>query len=159
MSSPKNHRFNLSFKAGVSYGSFNTQTVQAEHGQTLDRFGYLFNAGYKSSDGHRDNSKYDAQDFSSKLTYQVLDRLSLSLLTIAHQDGLGVPGPKPAAGSSPTFGNSQVTSLFDHQDGKLFNNTLQLKWEPSKSFRSLADLSGFSGTLLSATVPGVSIGR
>ena len=80
--------------------------------------------------GPRDNSKYDAQDFSSKLTYQLLDRLSLSLLTTAHQDGLGVPGPKPAAGSSPPFGNSQVTSLFDHQDDKLFNNTLRLQWEP-----------------------------
>ncbi len=119
-----------SLKAGVSYGSFNTLTVQAEHGQTLDRFGYLLNAGSKSSDGHRDNSKYEAQDFSSKLTYQVRDRLSLSLLTLAHQDNLGVPGPKPAAGSSPIFGNNQVTSLFDHQDGKLFNNTLQAQWEP-----------------------------
>jgi outer membrane cobalamin receptor len=71
-----------SFKAGISYGSFNTQTVQAEHGQTLDRFGYLINAGYKSSNGSRDNSKYDVQDFSSKLTYQLQDRLSLSLLTV-----------------------------------------------------------------------------
>ena len=51
MSSPKNRRLQPSFKAGISYGSFNTQTVQAEHGQTLDRFGYLLNAGYKSSDG------------------------------------------------------------------------------------------------------------
>ena len=124
-----------SFKAGISYGSFNTRTVQAEHGQTLGRFGYVLTAGYKSSDGHRDNSKYEGNDFSSKLTYQLLDRLSLSLLTTAHQAGLGVPGPKPAAGSSPTFGNSQVTSLFDHQDDHLFNNTLQLQWEPLDSLQ------------------------
>jgi outer membrane receptor for ferrienterochelin and colicins len=124
-----------SFKAGISYGSFNTLTVQAEQGQTLDRFGYLLNAGSKSSDGYRDNSKYEAQDFSSKLTYQFLDRLNLSLLTVVHQDGLGVPGPKPAAGSSPPFGNSQVTSLFDHQDGKLFNNSLQMQWEPLDSLQ------------------------
>ncbi len=124
-----------SFKAGFSYGSFNTLTMQAEHGRTLDRFGYLLNAGYKSSDGHRDNSKYEGKDFSSKLTYQLLDRLSLSLLTAVHQDGLGVPGPKPAAGSSPTFGNSQVTSLFDYQDGDLFNNTLQLQWEPADNLQ------------------------
>ncbi|MBI4766409.1 MAG: TonB-dependent receptor [Deltaproteobacteria bacterium] len=124
-----------SFGAGISYGSFNTRTVQAEHGQTLERFAYLLNAGAKSSDGHRDNSKYEAQDFSSKLTYQARDRLSLSLLTSAHQDNLGVPGPKPAAGSSPIFGNSQVTSLFDHQDDKLLNNTLRLQWEPLDSLQ------------------------
>jgi outer membrane cobalamin receptor len=131
----KNPPAQPSFNAGVSYGSLNTQTVQAEHGQTLGRFGYLVTAGYKSSDGYRDNSKYEGSDFSSKLTYQLLDRLSLSLLTTFHQDGLGVPGPKPAAGSSPTFGNSQVTSLFDHQDDTLFNNTLQLQWEPLDSLQ------------------------
>ena len=69
------------------------------------------------------------------MTYQLLDRLSLSLLTVAHQDNLGVPGPKPAAGSTPLFGNSQVTSLFDHQEDKLFNNTLRLQWEPSDSLQ------------------------
>jgi len=131
----KNPPAQPSFNGGVSYGSFNTQTVQAEHGQTLGRFGYLLTAGYKSSDGYRDNSKYEGTDFSSKLTYQLLDRLSLSLLTTVHQNTLGVPGPKPAAGSSPTFGNSQVTSLFDHQDGTLFNNTLQLQWEPLDSLQ------------------------
>jgi len=131
----KNPPAQPSFNAGVSYGSFNTQTVQAEQGQTLDRFGYLVTAGYKSSDGNRDNSKYQGTDFSSKLTYQLLDRLSLSLLTTVHQDTLGVPGPKPAAGSSPTFGNSQVTSLFDHQDDTLFNNTLQLQWDPLDSLQ------------------------
>ncbi|MBA4394792.1 MAG: hypothetical protein C0407_14675, partial [Desulfobacca sp.] len=121
------------FKTDVSYGTFNTQTYSAEHGQTLNRFGYLVTAGYKSSDGPRDNSKYEGKNFSSKLTYQLLDHLSLSLLTTAVQDGLGVPGPKPAAGTQPPFGNSQVTSLFDHQDNNLFNNSLQLRWEPADS--------------------------
>jgi outer membrane cobalamin receptor len=127
----KNPPAKPSFKAGVSYGTFNTQTYGAEHGQTLGRFGYLISAGYKSSDGPRDNSKYEGKDISSKLTYQLLDRLSLSLLTTAYQDGLGVPGPKPAAGTIPPFGNSQVTSLYDHQDDNLFNNTLQMRWEPT----------------------------
>jgi outer membrane cobalamin receptor len=122
------------FRAGATYGTFNTQTYAAEHGQTIGRFGYLFSAGYKSSDGPRDNSKYEGKDFSSKLTYQLMDRLSLSLLTTAYQDGLGVPGPKPASGTLPPFGNSQVTSLFDHQDDNLFNNTLQLRWEPANNF-------------------------
>ncbi len=130
----KNPPAKPTFKAGVSYGTFNTQTYSAQHGQTLDRFGYLLTAGTKSSDGPRDNSKYEGKDFSSKLTYQLLDRLSLSLLTTVTQDGLGVPGPKPAAGSRPPFGNSQVTSLFDHQDDNLFNNTLQMRWEPTDSF-------------------------
>jgi outer membrane receptor protein involved in Fe transport len=131
----KNPPAQPSFKAGVSYRSFNTQTYSAEQGQTLDRFGYLVTAGYKSSDGPRDNSKYEGKNFSSKLTYQLLDRLSLSLLTTASQDGLGVPGPKPAAGTLPPFGNSQVTSLFDHQDDNLFNNTLRLQWEPADNLQ------------------------
>lgn len=131
----KNPPLKPAFKAGASYGTFNTQTVHAEHGQTLDRFGYLLTAGHKSSDGHRDNSKYEGKDFSSKLTYQLLDRLSLSLLTQAHQDGIGVPGTKPAAGTIPVFGNSQVSSLFDHQDDNLFNNALRVQWEPTESLQ------------------------
>jgi outer membrane cobalamin receptor len=131
----KNPPAQPSFKAGVSYGSFNTHTYSAEQGQTLDRFGYLLTAGYKSSDGPRDNSKYEGKNFSSKLTYQLLDRLSLSLLTTASQDGLGVPGPKPASGTLPIFGNSQVASLFDHQDDNLFNNTLRLQWEPTDTLQ------------------------
>jgi outer membrane cobalamin receptor len=123
-----------SFRAGATYGTFNTQTYTAEQGQTIGRFGYLFTAGYKYSDGPRDNSRYEGKDFSSKLTYQLMDRLSLSLLTQVYQDGLGVPGPKPASGTSAQFGNSQVTSLFDHQDDNLFNNTLQLRWEPTNNF-------------------------
>jgi outer membrane cobalamin receptor len=119
-----------SLKAGVSYGSFNTQTYSAEHGQQLDRFSYLLTGGYKVSDGFRDNSAYKGKDFSSKLSYQASERLSMSLLTVVHQDGLGVPGPKPPAGTVPLFGNSEVTSLFDHQDNTLFNNNLNLSWEP-----------------------------
>ncbi|MFH0787863.1 MAG: TonB-dependent receptor, partial [Pseudomonadota bacterium] len=131
----KNPPARPTFKAGVSYGTFNTQTYSASHGQTLGRFGYLLTAGTKSSDGPRDNSKYEGKDFSSKLTYQLLDRLSLSLLTTVTQDGLGVPGPKPAVGTRPPFGNSQVTSLFDHQDDNLFNNTLRLQWEPTDNLQ------------------------
>ncbi|MEW6186026.1 MAG: TonB-dependent receptor [Thermodesulfobacteriota bacterium] len=124
-----------SFQAGVSYGSFNTLTARAEHGQTLDRFGYLLNAGYKTSDGHRDNSDYNGKDFNAKLNYQILDRLGVSLLTTFHKDDLGVPGPVPAQGTSPSFGNSRVTSLYDHQDNTLFNNQLQLSWEPVDSIQ------------------------
>lgn len=128
----KNPPAQPSLQAGLSYGSFNTQTYQASHGQTLDRFGYLFTGAYKTSDGFRDNSAYEGKDFSSKFSYQALDRLSLSLLTTVHQDGLGVPGPKPQAGTIPVFGNSQVTSLYDHQDNHLFNNNLKLNWETSE---------------------------
>ncbi len=132
----KNPPTNPTFKTEATYGSFNTQTYSAEHGQTLDRFGYLISVGYKSSDGPRDNSKYEGKNFSSKLNYQLLDRLSVSLLTTAYQDGLGVPGPKPAAGPPPFGGNSQVTSLFDHQDDNLFNNTLQVRWDPTDRFEA-----------------------
>lgn len=124
-----------SLEAGVSYGSFNTFTARGEHGQTLDRLGYLLNAGYQTSDGHRDNSAYQGKDFSAKLYYQILDRLGVSLRSAYHQNDLGVPGPEPAAGTPPVFGNDKVTSLYDHQDSTLFSNHLQLNWVPLEALQ------------------------
>ena len=124
-----------SFKAGLSYGSFNTQTYQVEQGQTIGRFGYFLSGTHKSSDGFRDNSAYEGKDGSLKLSYQALERLSLSLLTTFHQDGLGVPGPKPAAGTLTPFGNSEVSSLFDHQDSTLFNNNFNLNWDVNEKIQ------------------------
>lgn len=124
-----------SLKADWSYGSFNTFTGRAEHGQTLDRFGYLLSAGYQTSDGHRDNSGYQGKDLSGKFYYRFNDRSEVSFHSTFHQDDLGVPGPVPAPGSKPLFGNDQVTSLFDHQDDTLFNNRLEWVWDLSKDFQ------------------------
>jgi len=124
-----------SFQAGLTYGSFNTFTARAEHGQTLDRFAYILNTAYKTSDGHRDNSAYEEKEVSAKVFYRLGDRSEVSLRSAFHQDGLGVPGPVPAPGTTPLFGNEKVTSLFDHQDNTLFNNRLEWFGEPTKDLQ------------------------
>lgn len=61
----------------VSYGSFNVQGYQVQHGANLGDFNYFVSGDYRSSDGHVDHSKFSGKDASATFGYKLNDVVSL----------------------------------------------------------------------------------
>ncbi len=116
-------------KLSGSYSSFNTQIYQLEQGATIKDLGYLFSLDWKDSDGFRDNSDYRSANVSTKLKYPVGKNI-IKFNFDYYQNKLGLPGPLPPVGEPPKYGNEEVTSLFDEQEGKTFSGDISLSWMP-----------------------------
>lgn len=59
----------LETNALLSYGAYNSQHAQLQHGGYLNGFDYFLTMDYKASDGHRENSEYEGMDFSGRIGY------------------------------------------------------------------------------------------
>ena len=53
----------------LSYGAYNSQHTQLQHGGNFNGFDYFLTADHKASDGHRDNSAYKGTDLSGRIAY------------------------------------------------------------------------------------------
>jgi len=76
-----------------SFGTFRTYQERLSHGIRFKNFGYRLNTSYQSSEGHRDNSEFNAKDVSTKLTYEFNPENKLTLNGGFYRDKLGIPGP------------------------------------------------------------------
>lgn len=94
-----------------SFGTFRTYEERFSHGASIKNFGYLLNASFQSSEGHRDNSQFNAKDASSKLTYEFNPDNKLILNGGFYKDKLGTPGTI----TSPDLNDKQknLTNFFD----------------------------------------------
>ncbi|MBC7189692.1 TonB-dependent receptor plug domain-containing protein, partial [Candidatus Aerophobetes bacterium] len=54
---------------GFSYGSFNSPSLTFSHGESKDKFGYLFTMSGDFSDGDRENSWKNSSGFSGKVNF------------------------------------------------------------------------------------------
>jgi len=113
------------------YGTYQTSITQISDGATIDRFSYLFNGNYKSSQGHRDNSTYYSGDSHLKLTYKFNDKTDLMLDMGKYQDKTESPGARPAKDpakrkiSQKILGNSRVSTKRDFgEDDRSYLNTI-----------------------------------
>ncbi len=116
-----------SVKQEVSSGSFDTEVFEAEAGLRMRKLGLLFCGSSKATHGFRSNSDYEGENASAKVCYGEDDSRQLSLSFGFDRRELGIPGPKPAPGESPIYGDSTATSLFDSQKDKDFSSDLSLK--------------------------------
>ncbi|UCD85400.1 MAG: TonB-dependent receptor, partial [Deltaproteobacteria bacterium] len=114
-----------------SYGSFNTQVYQLEQGATIKSLGYLFSLGWKDSSGFRDNSDYRSGNVSTKLDY-IVEENTIKANFDYSWNKLGLPGPLPPVGEPPIYGNEEVTSLYDEQEGVTFSGDISLSWLPEE---------------------------
>ncbi len=110
----------------VSLGSFDTEVYRAEVAAAAGKVGFLFAGCSRSTQGLRSNSSCDGEDARVKITYGDGDSHQLSLSSAYEGRKLGVPGPKPAAGVLPTYGDSTATSLFDTQQDKNLSSDASL---------------------------------
>ncbi len=123
-----------SFSSSVLYGSENTSISTLSFSSGIGAFRFDTGLERKQSEGHRENSDYSALFFHSTLFYRLSSSADLKLYLSTQDDDLGLPGPVPDPSSLPKFGNSSVSSLYDHQEDKNFSLdfTLHLR-SPEKS--------------------------
>jgi outer membrane cobalamin receptor len=112
---------NKSFSSSVLYGSENTSISTLDFASGIGAFGFNLGLERKQSEGHRENSDYSALFFHSTLFYRLSPSADLKLYLSTQDDDLGLPGPVPDPSSLPKFGNSSVSSLYDHQEDKNFS--------------------------------------
>ncbi|HTY45018.1 MAG TPA: TonB-dependent receptor [Patescibacteria group bacterium] len=86
-----------------SFGTFRTYTERLSHGARVSGFGYLVTSGYQSSAGFRANTKLEAKDANTKLTYKFNDSNDITLNSGFYRSRLGSPGSIV----SPDFDDTQ----------------------------------------------------
>ncbi len=82
----------LSFEAGVSGGSYHYNKETVSVSGKSGPFSAILNAGYKATEGYRDNGFLRAKDVGGRFVYDVDDRLSFNLSGNFHKDVTGLPG-------------------------------------------------------------------
>lgn len=75
-----------------SFGTFRTYQEALSQGGRFGNFGYQLNSSYQSSEGHRDNSEFNAEDVNTKLTYALNPENKFTLQGGFYKDKLGTPG-------------------------------------------------------------------
>ncbi len=76
----------------INGGSYDTFKGSAYMSGAQSKLSYALSGSYLTSDGYRDNSKTEAEDFGGNLNYDFTDRISLSLSAGYHEDDTGLPG-------------------------------------------------------------------
>lgn len=108
---------------GVAQGSFNTRDVSLNVGRAGNRHGLGLAATLNRSDGWRGNDDYRRRHLLGTYT-ATLEPLSAAL-QVGYDDGeVGVPGMRPAGAA--TFGDDEVTSLFDRQHTEIIHGLATL---------------------------------
>ena len=79
--------------ADIGYGSYNTHTYVIQHSGRLDAFQYILGVGYNTTDGHRDNSELESQNYSVKLGYQFNHHFDLTFNSTVTPYTFHDPGP------------------------------------------------------------------
>jgi len=107
-----------SFSSSVLYGDENTFISTLDFTSGIRNLRLNSGLERRQSQGERENSDYSALFFHSTFFYRLTSSTDLKLYLSTQSDDLGLPGPVPDPLSIPTFGNSSVYSLFDHQKDK-----------------------------------------
>ncbi|MDD2688805.1 MAG: TonB-dependent receptor [Candidatus Omnitrophica bacterium] len=97
-----------------SFGTFRTYIEQLVHGAKIGKFGYLISGDYKSSEGFRSNTEFNARDFNAKFEYELNKENSLTLNSGFYKSMQGTPGKI----SNPDIDDKQ----------RVLNNFLDLSW-------------------------------
>jgi outer membrane receptor protein involved in Fe transport len=132
---------NKSFSSSVLYGDENTFISNVDFASGIKNVRLNLGLERKQSQGQRENSDYSALFFHSTLFYRLTSSSDLKLYLSTQKDDLGIPGPVPDPLSIPTFGNSSVSSLFDHQKDK----NLSLDFSFNSRSKDKSSQSGSAG--------------
>jgi outer membrane cobalamin receptor len=112
--------------SSIMYGDENTFVTNLDFSSGIKRLRLDSGLERKQTKGDRENSDYSALFFHSTLFYPFTSDADLKLYLSTQNDDMGIPGPVPDPLNIPKFGNSSVSSLFDHQKDK--NVSFDLKF-------------------------------
>ena len=128
--------------SSIMYGDENTFISNLDFSSGIKRLRLDSGLERKQTKGDRENSDYSALFVHSTLFYPFTSNADLKLYLSTQNDHMGLPGPVPDPANIPKFGNSSVSSLFDHQKDKnvsldlTFNRRFSKESSDSKSSSS-----------------------
>lgn len=79
-------------KSGVTFGSYGHKRLEASASGGYDKIATSINASYDTTDGYRDNNRYEAKDIGGKIVFDASESLSFNLSGSSHEDEFGLPG-------------------------------------------------------------------
>ncbi len=103
------------------YGDLHTLLSNLDFASGIKNFRFDTGLERKKSGGGRENSDYSAWFFHSTGIYRFTSHSDVKLYLSSQSDDLGIPGPVPDPLNIPKYGNSSVSSLFDHQEDKNYS--------------------------------------
>ena len=107
----------------IGYGSFNTQRYRFHHAGNIVGVQYSAGVGYQKSDGHRENSNFEAQNYSLKIGYQIDPHFNISFNSTITPYQYHDPGPEGVS-LSGYFDYGDITrSSMDMTLSNKFTNT------------------------------------
>jgi vitamin B12 transporter len=104
--------------SSIIYGDENTFISNLDFSSGIKKLKVDSGLERKQTKGDRENSDYSALFFHSTLFYPFTSNADLKFYLSTQNDDMGLPGPMPDPLNIPKFGNSSVSSLFDHQKDK-----------------------------------------
>ena len=116
-----------------SYGSYDTLHAVLRHGGYTGAFDYYVTYDHKQTDGHRDNSAYDADFLSLRTGYQLNDAWRLELSGQYFKDEAEDPGPD----NDPYTNNNKKEYMRYSWDADLIG-----KWDNSEFLLTVYDNEG-----------------
>ena len=107
----------------IGYGSFNTQRYRFHHAGNIGGIQYFAGIGYQKSDGHRENSNFEAQHYALKVGYQIDPHFNISFNSNITPYKYHDPGPEGVS-LSGYFDYGDITrSSMDVTFSNKFANT------------------------------------
>jgi outer membrane cobalamin receptor len=107
-------------KVSAGYGSHQTFVESAEHGGKVPMVDYYVGQGYRTSDGHRDNSDGRTADYYGRLNYQPAGHWDLGLFALGTDNYAEDPGKKgePSTKQGKYYTDAWLTtaSIRHHYD-------------------------------------------
>ncbi len=132
---PVKQKTDINISAG--YGTQKSYVLSAEQGMYLsEHFGYYITGEQKETDGYRDNSDLNHQDFSINLVFDNQDLLDISLYADYINRDYGVPNVRPPKGTLPftvngvTLYNEETSNLLSGGGDEDTHVVLNLKSTP-----------------------------
>ncbi len=151
-----------------SYGTYDTVIGSVEYGGRSDIFDYYLTAGYRRSDGHRDNSDGEITSLSGRVGFRLGDEWDLSVLYEYNSSSVNDPGqaegPETPIVPNYDIGNNFVLATLGYSHGvgngtiKLYYDAGTLDWlqwdsTAGEPFRSLTDSTNYGIRWRETTAP------
>ncbi len=118
--------------------------VGARAAHTWGIFGASLSGSYLKNPGFRHNDKVSRYNAKAALWLNPHEALNIEINTGYGARNLGTPGAAPnskdTAFVAPKFGDSLVSSLYNHQNDKLLNAGLKTSFTPSEKFTACLNI-------------------
>jgi outer membrane cobalamin receptor len=131
--SPTNHLPGKWYgNAGIDAGTFRSVGGQGLLGRRYADWGVQAHASFLRADGPRSNDPSSVWNAGLGFGLYPQRDLRLTLSAALADRGLGLPGPVPAPGAIPRFGDSTASSLYDHESDRQARADASLQWSPAE---------------------------